>query len=157
VCHFLSYRDVTVRLPRYTIRSLLIAVAMVAAVLSATVEMDRTLLFTIAVCIFVPAIVIGLKQRLGLRGILVEVIPSWLVVCLYWAAYVWQVWDIGVFAFLIGILAALLLVCALLAAPEGSRLQALSTAALWGILSMLCSLGLLIFCAIAWILIARSR
>ena len=112
---------------------------MAAAVLAATVEIERAPFFAITVYIFVPAIAIGLWQRLGFRGILVEVVPSWLFVFLMWAEPVPAMPNFWMFAFLAAILAGLLLWAALAAAPGGSRLRALSDSALWGILSMLCS------------------
>jgi hypothetical protein len=133
-------------LPRFRIRSLLIGVALVAALLAATVEIVRAPFFAIMVYIFVPAIVIGLWQRLGFGGILVEVGPSCLAVFLAWAAPIPALGGLGLFTFLAGILGAVLLWCALAAAPKGSHLRALSTSALWGILSMLCSLALALFC-----------
>ncbi len=51
-------------LPRFRIRSLLIATALVAAVLAASIEAERAPRLAITVCIVVPAIAIGMWKQL---------------------------------------------------------------------------------------------
>ncbi len=134
-------------LPRFTIRSLLITVAMAAAVLAATVEIERAPFLAITVYIFVPAIAIGLWQRLGFRGILVAVVPSLLLVSLVWVAVVWPV-AAGWLGLLILILAAFLLWRVLEVQARGSRLGTLELSFLWGMLSIMGSLVLALFCIV---------
>jgi hypothetical protein len=140
------------KLPQFRIRSLLIAVALVAAVLAATVEIERAPFFAITVYIFVPALAIGLWQRLGFRGILVEVVPSWSLVLLVWV--IGGAPAVGkVVALLILILAAYLFWRVLEVQARGSRLGTLELSFLWGLLSMLGSLVLALFCIVGAMMI----
>jgi hypothetical protein len=142
------------KLPQFRIRSLLIAVALVAAVLAATIEIERAPWFAIMVYIFVPAIAIGLWQRLGLRGILVAVVPSWLLVFLAWVPAVLPAAAMTLASF-IGILAALFTWRVLDAQARGSPLGSLELSALWGLLSMMCSLVLALFCIFGAMMISH--
>jgi hypothetical protein len=130
------------RLPQFRIQSLLIGVALVAAVVTATIEIERAPFLSVAIYVFVPAITIGLWQRLGLGGMLVEVVPAYVALFGAWAMQDTQIAFGLPLAFVAGILAALLLWYLLTAAPGASR--AISQAALWGIISMLCSIALFV-------------
>jgi hypothetical protein len=140
-------------LPRFTIRSILIAVALVAAVLAATIEVERAPYFAITVYIFVPAIAIGLSQRLGFRGILVAVVPSWLLVFVVWVTVFLRA-DARLAALFIGIQAVAFAWRVLEVQARGSPLGSLELSALWSVLSMLCSLALAVFCIVGRFMIS---
>lgn len=146
------------RLPQFTVRSLLIGVALTAAVLAATVELERAPLLAITVYIFVPAIVIGLWRRLGFAGILLEVVPGGFVVLLVWAILFLPAREgLGLLMLFVGILAAVFFWWTRGSSSQASRLRALSTAAPWAIVSMHCSLLLAAFCIVIAAMFSYSR
>jgi hypothetical protein len=136
------------RLPRMTIRSLMVATAIVAGILTVFVQFGPDPVFVITM-IFVPATGIGIWQKLGYWGILVETIPSWLFLL---ALRLWPGGDFFGLSHLIMILAALLLWCAT-QWVQREALRALIRQLIWGTISFALSELLAVCCVIMYIFV----
>jgi len=133
-----------------TIRSLMVAIAVVAAVMTVIVEFGSATLLLITV-IFVPATGIGIWQHFGFRGILVETIPSWLAWLVLWRGPV-SGESFLVFSPLIMILTALLLWC-VMQCVRREVLRALIRQMMWGAVSFVLSVVLLPVCLIVYVIL----